>query len=265
MKRNMEILVASFDGYSDIWSTFVEIFKKNWPDCSYKIRMISNYLDCEGIDTIKTGEEVDWSTRMLKALNEVNEEYVLLLLEDYLIGKKVDSYSMRKILYSVIDEKMNYCRLTNFPRSRFTVPSEKYVPLYEDEEYAINLQAAIWKVSYLKDLLKKYPGNAWEFEVGILSESVKAEHVVLKGCYTMLEDPLNIVNGVLKGKWFPSAIKYFEKNGITIDTKNRKLLSRWQVIKYDGIQIVKNSISYDSRKKLKKIARVFGVKFMSKY
>lgn len=28
MKRNMEILVASFDVYSDIWSTFVEIFKK---------------------------------------------------------------------------------------------------------------------------------------------------------------------------------------------------------------------------------------------
>lgn len=56
---------------------------------------------CEGIDTIKTGEEVDWSTRMLKALNEVNEEYVLILLEDYLIGRKVDSYSMRKILFSV--------------------------------------------------------------------------------------------------------------------------------------------------------------------
>lgn len=38
---------------------------------------------------------------MLKALNEVNEEYVLILLEDYLIGRKVDSYSMRKILFSV--------------------------------------------------------------------------------------------------------------------------------------------------------------------
>lgn len=265
MKKNMEIIVASFDGYSDIWGSFVKIFRKNWPDCPYNIRMVSNRLDCDGMDTIKTGAEIDWNTRVLKALESVNEEYVLLLLEDYLIGKRVDSSRIEEMMKLVNEKNMNYFRLTNFPKSRFTSYDDEYTCLYKDEEYAINLQAAIWKVSYLKKMLHKYPGNAWQFEVGLLSETIKSDHVPLEGCYTMLEDPLYIVNGVLKGQWFPSAIRYFAKQGVTIDTASRGSLTKGQVIKYEIVQLLKDSISYKTRKRLKKVAKKFGVKFVSEY
>lgn len=263
--KKLTILVSSFDGYSDIWPSFEKIFKNNWSDCEYPIKITSNFLECNGLETIKTGEEINWSTRMIKAIESIDSDYVLLLLEDYLIGKKVDSNKFDSIVNKIVKEEINYFRLTNFPKSKNSKAIEEYAPIYQDEEYGINLQAAIWKVSYLKKVLHKYSGNAWEFEIGLLSETVDAPHKAIPGCYTMLNDPLCILNGVLKGKWFPSTIKFFKKQGIIIDSSHRGMLSFLEVLKYESMQFVKNKVSSKMRKKMKKIALKLGFKFMSEY
>lgn len=264
-QKNIEILVISFDEYSDIWPIFYNVFNKNWSDCPFKVRIVSNEKECEFFETIKTGPETNWSNRFLKALESVETDYILLLLEDYLIGKNVDNHKVFEIVRFLLNQKCKYLRLTNFPKSRFSKKSENIYHIFKDEEYGVNLQASFWNVSYLKGLLEKYSGNAWEFEVGLLAEALKSKHHKMDGCYGLKEDPLNIINGVLKGKWFPSSVRYLKKQNIFINTSQRGKLSNYKLLKYKFIQLIKTHISYKLRRKLKRFLKKVGFKFVSEY
>lgn len=258
----LTIVVDSFDGYSDLWPCFFSVFKKQWETCPYDVKLISNHKSFDGIDTINVGDEICWSNRTLKAIEQIETNYILLLLEDYLFGEPVDNREIENALSFMEKEGAKYLRLTNIPKSRFN-HKDNIFPLYADEEYAVNLQASIWEKNFLIDSLKKHPGNAWEFEIGFLKSAVHAEHAVLRGCYGLAEDPLHIRNGVLKGKWFPKEIKYFEKQGINIAWQKRGKLSFAQVLKYYVSIGIKNKLSYKMRKRAKTLLKKFGVKFAS--
>ncbi len=258
----LTIIIDSFDEYSDLWQSFFEIFKKQWSDCPYDVKLVSNKKTFNGIETICIGEETCWSERTLKAVSQIETEYVLLLLEDYFLGEKVKNEDVEKLVSFVKEHNAKYLRLTNIPPSRFSM-GEEIFPLYEDEEYAINLQAAIWRKDFLVESLKRFHGNAWEFEVGFLKNAVNGIHKKMTGCFAVSKDPLHIRNGVLKGKWFPSEIKFFTQKGFDISWQERGKLSLKQVLKYKLSVWLKNKISYKTRKNLKTILKKFGVKFVS--
>lgn len=258
----MVILVDSFDMYSDLWPCFFSVFKKQWPDCPYDVKLVSNEKKFPGIDTIAVGEETCWSERTLKAVKQLDSDYVMLLLEDYLFGEMIKTKEIEDVIAFIEKEGAKYLRLTNIPESRFN-DDEEIFPLYADEEYGINLQASVWKKDFLIEALQKYPGSAWDFEIGFLREAINSEHMVLEGCYGMATDPLHIHNGVLKGKWFPKEIKYFQKQGIDISWQERGKLSSLSLIKYNLSVWLKNKLSYKMRKNLKSVLRKFGVKFAS--
>lgn len=263
MDNRMVILVDSFDGYSDIWPAFFKIFEHYWSDCPYKIYLVSNDKEFAGVDTIKTGKEISWTDRTLKAVEQIEEKYILLLLEDYLLGDKINSEEVFECLDFMEKNDVKYLRLTDIPASRFSSDEEKIYALYQDEEYAVNLQASIWEKEFLIASLKKYKGNAWNFEVGFLSEAVHAEHLQLEGCYALKKDPLDIHNGVLKGKWFPSALHYFKRRGFEIEWQNRGKLTPIESILYNTKVFVKNHVSYNMRIKIKGMLRKLGMKFVS--
>ena len=250
----LTVVVDSFDGYSDLWPCFFSVFQKQWENCPYDVKLISNHKSFEGVTTINVGDETCWSDRTLKAIEQIKTDYVLLLLEDYLFGEPVDTQNIENTLAFMEKESAKYLRLTNIPKSRFN-NKDNFFPLYADEEYAINLQASIWEKNFLIESLKKYSGNAWEFEIGFLKSAVTSEHTVLTGCYGLAEDPLHVRNGVLKGKWFPKEIKYFENQGINISWQSRGKLSFAQRIKYYISVGVKNKLSYKMRKRVKALLK----------
>lgn len=258
----LTIVVDSFDGYSDVWPSFFEIFNMQWGNCPYNVKLVSNYLDFYGVDTIKVGEETCWSDRTIKAIKQIRTEYVLLLLEDYLFGKSINNEEIAEALVFLKERGGQYLRLTNIPKSRFN-DGKVFFPLYADEEYAINLQASIWRREFLIEALEKFPGSAWEFEIGFLKEAVISKHSILEGCFGAVKDPLDIHNGVLKGKWFPNEVKYFAKRGIDIQWKERGMLTFMQMIKYKISVGIKDKLSYKTRKKVKSVLKKFGMRFVS--
>lgn len=257
----LTIVVDSFDGYSDLWPCFFDVFKKHWGDCPYNVKLVTNHKTYDGVETIQVGDEICWSERTKKAVEQVETEYILLLLEDYLFGEVINNDSIVKIFDFITSNKINYLRLMNIPKSRFS--DEEVYSLYADEEYAINLQAAIWKKEFLIESLNRYPGSAWDFEIGFLRAAVNAEHKVIDGCFGLAKDPLHIRNGVLKGKWFPNEIKYFAKLGINISWKERGKLSIVSLLIYKFRIWIRDRISYETRKRLKIFFMKIGMKFAS--
>ena len=258
----LTVLIDSFDGYSDLWPAFFAVFERHWPTCPYPVRLVSNHKTFDGVETITVGDETTWSARTLAAVTSLDTEYVLLLLEDYLLGRTVDTADVDELLSYAREHDARYLRLSDIPKSRYH-RGEKYYPLYTDEEYGVNLQASLWRRDYLIECLERYSGSAWDFEIGLLRETVDTPHERMVGCYGMSTDPLAIHNGVLKGKWFPQEIRYFSRLGIAIDWQARGRLSTPQLLKYRLSVGLKNILSYRARKRLKALLRKCGVKFAS--
>jgi len=262
--NNLTILIDSFDGYSDLWEYFFKIFDMFWNDCPYPKKLVSNEKSFYGIETIKTGPEIDWVSRTIKAINEISTPYIMLLLEDYFFGNIINSEKIYDLMESIVENDYNYVRLIEIPKSRTKRKNNTMCPIYKNEEYGINLQASIWKVSFLKDILFQIKnGSAWDFEVYLLKKTLKESKVEFNGCYTLKGNPFKFHNGVLKGKWFRREIKYYKRFGIEINSINRGVLGRIEEKKFIFSQWIKNILPYWFRRIVKKILKKFGFKFVS--
>lgn len=266
MDANMSILVLSFDGYSDVWDLFFQAKKRYWSDCPYTTRLVSNYITYQNVDTICVGVETSWSDRVLKALEEIKEPYVLLLLEDYLFATDVNTKRVEQALEYVRNNKLDYLRVVNIPPTRnATDKNESFVPIFFNEEYGVNLQASIWKTDYLRESVLRFSGSPWDFEVGFLSEAISADNRPMPNCYACPSDLFDVKNGILKGKWFSSSVRYFIKQGFVFDWTKRGKLSFRDEFTYKFRVFLKNHLDFKTRKFLKRIMTYLGVKFVSKY
>lgn len=262
----MSILVLSFDGYSDVWEAFFKTKNRYWGTCKYKTRLVSNYKVYPGVETICVGEEICWSDRTLKALEYVNEPYVMLLLEDYLLASDVNTKEIDEALNYIVENDINYLRIITIPKSKnVSIYRDIYIPIYANEEYGINLQASIWKTSYLKESILKFYGSPWDFEIGFLAETINSSATPMQSCYMTEHNLINIKNGVLKGKWFPSVLKYYSRMGIDFNWENRGKLSFYDECKYELKVKLKNILGYKARRIIKRVLVVLGMKFVSKY
>lgn len=263
---NMSILVLSFDGYSDLWEAFFVTKNKYWRTCKYKARLVSNYKIYPGVETICVGKEICWSDRALKALEYVREPYVMLLLEDYLFASEVKDKEIDDAINYIVENDINYMRIVTIPKSKqVSADGDGYIPIYANEEYGVNLQASIWKTSYLKESIKRFYGSPWDFEIGFLADTMNSSAIPLRDCYTTEHNLIDIKNGVLKGKWFPSVLRYYSKRGINFKWENRGKLSFYNECKY-GLKVkLKNILGYKARRIIKRLLVVLGVKFVSKY
>ena len=80
--KKCSLVISSFDGYSDLWGLNKMAFDKYWPDCPLEIHLLTNKKDSniDGFRSIKTGEDIDWSTNLIKGLSNLSSEYVFLLM-----------------------------------------------------------------------------------------------------------------------------------------------------------------------------------------
>lgn len=122
-------------------------------------------------DVLRIGNQVDytWSAGLLKFLDMVDDDVILLMLEDYFLTEAVD--------WTLIDECADLVRyrteilkidLTNdrmkHPyRLHRPVGNARLVENDEDAPFQTSLQAALWKPDLLKQFLH-LSENAWQFE-----------------------------------------------------------------------------------------------------
>jgi len=223
MKHNCTVLVSSCDAYSDLWPPFFNLFKKNWPDCPYKILLITEEIE-SGIDQIyslKLGKDMDWSSLLMKALDKIETEYVLFFLEDFFLRKRVDNELISRLLIDMQDNSFNMLRLVSRPKPDVRLEFFNNLGSIEvNSPYRVSTQAAIWKVDVLRKLIKKGE-SAWDFEI----QGSKRSHQFNKfiGVYS---DNLPYRHHVIeRGKWFPWEAKYFKRMEIGCDFTKREIMS----------------------------------------
>ncbi len=179
--NNVAMLFATCDNYCDAWHPFFDCLHNNWPKFCMPI-----YLCSESKDFSKDGFNIkcplagttnnnSWSSRILRTLKAIKEEYILFALEDFWLTSIVDDAKVNEIIRIMKDDSsIGYICMVNEKKPL----SEKwgygdvwckeceYPLLWEctkDCKWRLTTQIGLWRKDYLIKMLRSHE-SAWSFE-----------------------------------------------------------------------------------------------------
>ena len=209
--------------------TFFQLFHRYWPDNVSDLYLITNdvsYND-KKVNCLYLSKDNSWSESVKQALKQINSEYVLFTLEDFLVKEEVKTDKIKKVLQFAIDNKSTavYLNKNRFSHIKFSA-LEKFQLIENSQPYVVSTQAAIWnRIEFLKYLDLKE--SAWDFEK---NGSLRAKSIDGK-FYCVNDNLFNYFHhSVEKGKWFPWEIKRLNQMGIYPDIKIRNTMTYREVI-----------------------------------
>lgn len=222
-KQEYAILVLSCDKYSDLWNPFFECFNRYWNDCPYKIYLGSNTVNYkkDGITTIYSGEDKDWSSSTKKIIEQIDEKYVWIFLEDIFITSNIDTIFVNEIFNFLKDKEANFIHETQkIPPVNDKSIFDKYP---KGMPYRVNVRG-FWNKEYFTKLLLEGE-SPWNFEI---MGSYRSSYD--DGFYSIKKDVITFANMVEKGKWIRKSVEWCEKEDIKLDiNKREKLTSLYHV------------------------------------
>lgn len=271
MKKNdIAIVVVGFDGYKELWKDFFSLFYMNWADCPYKLYLITNEIIFESkkINVIPTSSEDEWSNKVRKAINLIDENYICLLLEDFFIAEKVDTYKIEYIINFIKKNKIKYLKMPY--RGQFSRKGKKryknnknFFYIFQDEKYNLTLLPSIWEKNFLKEKIAEGNYSPWKFEIDRIKEAAHMPHIKFNDCIETDNNPLNILNGVIQGEFLPSTVEALRKRNYTIKATGFKTMG---IGKYIFIRIKTYGLFYIPKflqNSAKSLLKKFNVSFVS--
>jgi len=171
MEKTCSILILSCDKNLQLLKLFFEMFDKYWADCQYDVYVSMEFCKeipvARKIHVLNFHENKPWSNRIINALDKIDTENVLILLDDFIIEEKVESSKIDTIVANMNNDSrianviLTVINQKNEPDKRIL---ESYVQRNKYGRYKTALQCGIWKRSILINLLTPNE-NAWETEI----------------------------------------------------------------------------------------------------
>lgn len=233
--KDCTVLVCSCDSYEDAWEPFFKLFDKYWPDCPYDVILNTESKKYSGSDKVKCfefykkDEKVFYGERLLKHLNMINSDYILILMDDFFFRKTVDQNKIEFCL----NELKNHSDIAVF--SFDAVRDELNVDdgIYRDfvlrpqyGEYKMNFQGALWKKEILIKCIRSFE-TPWEIE----TKGSMRTFEMNERFYTLKDLSLSPINygkkkgltwGIVRGKWvYDDVVPLFWQHGIDVDYESR--------------------------------------------
>jgi len=144
------------------------------------------------------GEDISWSDNLLRGIQDLKNDYILVLLEDLFLNNKISNDYFNQISNWIDENNPNYLRLCISHKPNYFDDLIGEIP--QVTPYKTSIMPCIWKKSILKDLLKKGE-SAWDFEIKGSRRAYKYD-----GFYAVYNDFLSYENGIIKGKWRKSVV-----------------------------------------------------------
>lgn len=216
---DLAILVLSCDKYAHLWPAFFKCFRKYFPDCRWPVYLGSNSiaLNDPDVKSILTGDDPDWSTSLLRILEQIPERRVFIILEDLLLASPMQT--------SYFNEASLFLKENSGKFIKYYLPGPPDEPI-EGKPFGIYARGrpyrmsvvGFWDKNYLKSLL--IPGESpWNFEI---LGSYRTSYT--DGFYMMKNTLCEFANLIEKGSWYPEALKWAEKEGLDLGTSHRPVL-----------------------------------------
>lgn len=259
MRTKLAIVGIFYDGYYDIWEDFLELLERNWSDNLYPVYIVNNTKEIKfernyNVKVLHAGDDAEYSRKVQMAVDSIDADYYLLLLEDFFLSENVNNQNIIDIISNMEQNNLKYCRMTipDFLSKRDL--RKPFGKITEKFEYTVSCQPSIWEKSFLKKCIGTENYNAWVFE-GIYAKSTEAHSKdFLSGCVYDYTNPLKLRHGLVQGKILPPVYKDFINKGYEFKA-HREIMTNRQYKKYKLKQVVKEYIPIKIQQILKKVMK----------
>lgn len=248
--NKLSILISTCDGYHDVLKIFFAAFREYWTILDLKIHLSSQktpYIEDGLIVTNHYSkdptESDEWGYRLIKALNSIETEFVIFLLDDYILEEIVKSEAILQIIDTMeLDAKIACFYLTNVGFNPIFQSEDKTYQIGLNHPYRINTAPAIWRRKLLISMIEA-TDNPWAWEVFAMYRAPAK-------LYKFLSFPQSFPNiykyafhkggGIYRGKWNADVVlPKIRKYKLDIDPSIRGILStkdmvprtlRWKIL-----------------------------------
>jgi len=224
--NNIALLISTYDNSEDLWIPLEQTYLRYWKDIGFPIYLSTNHkvFNSQLFTSLTIGNELSWSDNLIKSLNKINQEYVLLTFDDLFLTAKVDNQFIEQLMTRAIQSKFNYlqfyCSISKGRRL-----DDLIFKKFNKTRYKNSTIWSFWKKDVLLELLQK-DESAWEFEINGNIRSYK-----YKDFYSTRRNVMPFVNGIVKGIWNPLAKNKLKRLGFSI-SDNRSALGFLNTFKY---------------------------------
>lgn len=239
------VCVSSHDANYDVWDIFFHFMKKNWNTCHYPLYLTtetksfcSDFFDIQVINDFEKKDS--WSKRLIKALEQIPEEYVLIIFDDFYILSEVKNSDI-EFCANIMDDNKNiacfhFCHMAKSEGAITPIEFTKYKKRNAGWGYWVNFLPGLWRKEALIKLLSPYE-NPWQAEwFGTIRAKLSKWDF-----YTLSETEKPVLDfeygitadrgyGLCKGKWTLPTKALFEKEGISIDMDKRGFCDPQKII-----------------------------------
>lgn len=219
--KDLIILVPSWDGAKELWIPFSTCISRNWSSCPYNIVLLTqsqvelNESIFANIITSDT-EANNPVERIRRAVDVLDYEYIMLLLDDY--------FCYKPIFPDVLEKHISFMQNMNIDYLDFDHKSG--ISLYKEKNkgslfYISTGAPCVFSKRFLLFILDNINAHSMrEFEVfatSFLNDCVETYQV-----YTCTNSNMFFMHGVLEGYWRRSAMKIMKNNKIVIEYNTYK-------------------------------------------
>jgi len=188
-----------------------------------------------------------WGKRLYLALERIESEYVVVLLDDFFLRQKVDSDEIAKCIARMNADReiavFYYNRITGYTET--SIKYKKYyimTPSNTKNRYMINCQAALWRKNILMEAVK-HSETPWDLEerafAHLPEEMKRMKYYCLKDAWydeIRVNDVFSYVlvrekgYGVWQSKWLWNNKKLFRQEKIHVNMKSLGRMSRFSFV-----------------------------------
>jgi hypothetical protein len=222
------VMVSSCDAYRDLWRPFFTLFWRYWPDCPFPVYLGSNETGYEHprVTTLKVPEQT-WSKNLKGFLEQIEADYVLMLLDDFFLDGAVDTNLLVRHLVALNSFGGTVLRIYPRPGPEERLAGHKEIgSLHPRAPYRVSAQPAFWNRQKLISLLRD-DESAWEFE----SKGTERSQVHANGFYGTYKPLLSYCHVVERGEWFRSAARRYKTEQIGCDFAARPVMGPLKAVK----------------------------------
>jgi len=163
----MRVVIPVCDKYTHLIPANVHFLRANWAECP-EITVVACTERIENVqaEVVYVGQDQQFASNVLLYLDHhCTDDVVLLWLDDFFLSQ-ADADAVAAAERLVQDGEADCVRLSKMftPVGRPYEPDKRFCYIDKDAQYALSLQAAIWRRDVLRGLL--VPGETpWETEL----------------------------------------------------------------------------------------------------
>lgn len=191
MLENCSVIVCSCDKNEDLWDMFFYYMKKNWLDYDYNKKIYLNTeskkyrhsdFDVVTFSHFPNGDKTRWSYRLRRVLENVEDDFVLLILDDFFLTDTVMTEEIEWCLDKMKkDDNIAVFLFDPTPGPNKDSKYRNYLRKDNKAPFRMSLQVGMWNRKHLLKYLRNHE-MPWQFETwgSIRSRRYKEDFYAIK-------------------------------------------------------------------------------------